>query len=89
MCVGSLILRRSVAVAGPMPVRDVRWLRASVGKGMAVGGKAPGSFGVEKPADVADLTAAASFLRIWAGRKGRLVPCVLVRLVCWSYGKRD
>jgi hypothetical protein len=38
-----------------------------------------GSFGScgAKPAEVADLMTEGSFLRIWAGRKGRFVPWVL------------
>jgi hypothetical protein len=72
---GSWTLSSSVAVAGPTPVRVVRCFSASVGNWRPA--EFAGALWVLKPAEVADLTTEGSFLRIWAGRKGRLVPWVL------------
>jgi hypothetical protein len=74
MPTGSCTLSSRVAVAGPTPVSVVRCLRASVGNAevVLVGGDA-----TAKALLVADLTKGGSFLRIWAGRKGRFVPWVL------------
>jgi hypothetical protein len=76
MSTGSCTLSSRVAVAGPTPVKVVRCLRASVGKDgnvvVLVGGDV-----AAKALLVADLTKEGSFLRIWAGRKGRFVPWVL------------
>ena len=77
MSTGSCTLSSRVAVAGPTPVRVVRCLRASVGNGGNVEVVLVGGDGAEKALLVADLTKEGSFLRIWAGRKGRFVPWVL------------
>lgn len=76
-----------MAVAGPTPVSVVRWWSVSVGNGMSVGGKVVRSLAVEKPADVADFTVTGSFLRIWAGRNGRFVPCVLGEVSVCDFGE--
>lgn len=77
MSTGSCTLSSRVAVAGPTPVSVVRCLRASVGKDGNVEVVLVGGGGAAKALLVADLTKEGSFLRIWAGRKGRFVPWVL------------
>jgi hypothetical protein len=77
MSTGSCTLSNRVAVAGPTPVKVVRCLRASVGNDGNVEVVLVGGDVAAKALLVADLTKEGSFLRIWAGRKGRFVPWVL------------